>query len=59
MGILAAYPTQRELPLSNQTRFSMRKGTGRRHSMGIEAWAVLTLGFLMGYVAHRATHDEE
>ena len=22
MGILAAYPTQRELPLSNQTRFS-------------------------------------
>ena len=21
MGILAAYPTQRELPLSNQTRF--------------------------------------
>src|SRR4051794_2690782 len=23
MGILAAYPTQRELPLSNQTRFSL------------------------------------
>ena len=22
MGILAAYPTQRELPLSNQTRFN-------------------------------------
>src|SRR3954447_13133633 len=27
MGILAAYPTQRELPLSNQTRFS-RCGPG-------------------------------
>ena len=26
MGILAAYPTQRELPLSNQTRFSSRDG---------------------------------
>src|SRR4051794_30328948 len=23
MGILAAYPTQRELPLSNQTRFNL------------------------------------
>jgi hypothetical protein len=27
--------------------------------MRIEAWAFLTLGFLMGYVVHKAIHDEE
>src|SRR6187551_887930 len=35
MGILAAYPTQRELPLSNQTRFKIASGELRLQSMGV------------------------
>src|SRR3954454_9717559 len=38
MGILAAYPTQRELPLSNQTRFSFfghRIGIADAHHTGL------------------------
>src|SRR3954465_4771317 len=61
MGILAAYPTQRELPLSNQTRFRMPQADRTRQSASarfvmegamrravVIASAFVTFGFLAG-----------